>query len=68
MAYTGQLKDLLIPIREDNIDENLDQERADAIFRFREFPRLQVDQGPYDSERFGLCHLIFILQTKCHKL
>jgi hypothetical protein len=34
---------LLIPIREDNIDENLDQERADAIYRFREFPRLQVD-------------------------
>ena len=68
MAYTGKIKELLIPIREDNIDENLDQERADAIFRFREFPRLQVDQGAYVSERFGLCHLIFILQTKCHKL
>lgn len=40
MAYTGQIKDLLFPIRDDGVDEILDQDRADAIFRFREFPRL----------------------------
>jgi hypothetical protein len=34
---------MLLNIREDGIDEDLDQERAEAIYRFREFPRLQVD-------------------------
>jgi hypothetical protein len=68
MMYTGQIAEMLVPIREDGHDQNLDMERANAIHRFRDLPRLQVDQGAYMSNTIGMCHLVFVLQNKCSKL
>ena len=68
MVLTGQIKNLLLPIRADNYDNDLDRDRAAAFQRFKQYPRLQIDQGPYHSDKFGLCQLVFVLHRKAHVL
>lgn len=59
---------MLLPIRADNHDNDLDRDRAEAFQRFKRYPRLQIDQGPYLSNKFGLCQLVFVLHRKAHVL
>ena len=40
MVLTGQISNLLLPIRADHNDSNLDKDRAEALVRFKQFARI----------------------------
>ena len=40
MVLTGQINNLLLPIRADNHDNDLDDDRAEALQRFKRYLRL----------------------------
>lgn len=47
---------------------DLDEQRAAALAAFYDFPQLQIDQCPYESEHYGLCQLVFLLFPSSHSL
>ena len=56
-----------IPLTEDD-PADLDEQRAAALAGFFDFPQLQIDQCPYESDHYGLCQLVFLLFPSSHIL